>query len=182
MRSFYKKFISFNSFLFIMTGIQKPEDITSKEYLDKSLENAKIWCQMHLQEYLQGFQDGFDYEIFCYVIDNEMKGPDMCLDERMNGLIRISTKKIKWYQEREQYFKERGMLRYADMEKETIRIEDCVEVDPESMFVHEITEFLFYVVPEVFLHYFLKMDAHTLAYQIENVNRKERGLKLWPEY
>jgi len=81
-----------------MTRIQKPEDITSKEYLDKSLENAKIWCRMRLQDCLQGFQDGFDYEIFCYVVDNEMKGPDMCLEERMNGLIRVSTKKIKSYQ------------------------------------------------------------------------------------
>ena len=166
-----------------METTQKLEDITSGEYLEKSLENAKKWCQMHLPKYLRGFQDGFDYESFHYIIDDKMIIPDMCWDNQDKGLIRVSIRKLKWYQEREQHFKKHGMLRYARIGDERIRIEGNAEVDPESMFVHEITEFIVHVVPEVLLQYFSEMKfPHSVAYQIENMNRKERGLKLWPEY
>ncbi|MCX6710123.1 MAG: hypothetical protein NTV63_04210 [Candidatus Woesearchaeota archaeon] len=149
-----------------MQPSQKLEDITSKEYLDKTLENAKSWCLNNLPKHLQGFQNGLDYDIFHYVIDNEMIGSDMCLDNKEEGLIRVSTRKLQWYIEREKYFGQ-----YGHKEPET---------DSESMFIHEITEFLVHKIPEVFSHYFSKMEfPHSVARKIENINRRERGLKEW---
>ena len=148
---------------------KKLEDITSKEFLDKALKNAKSWCQLNLPTCLQGFQNGFDYKIFCYIIDNKMIGSDMRLDENQQGLIRVSTRKIKWYKQKEDHFKAYGL-------KEP-------ETDPRSMFIHEITEFIVSKTPEVFLHYFPKREfPHPIARQIENINRIERGLKEWPYY
>ena len=112
-----------------------------------------------------------------------MIGSDMRLDEKQEGLILVSTRKLKWYQERECYFKEHGRIRYAKRENERIRIDGAVEIDPESMFVHEITEFIVSKTPKVFLYYFSKMEfPHFVAYQIENINRRERRLKDWSEY
>ena len=153
----------------------KLEDITSKEFLDKALENAKSWCQLNLPTCLQGFQNGFDYSIFKYIIDNEMIGADMRLDENKQGLIRVSARKLKWHQKREEHFRKDDKL-YGN-------IREPVEVDPESIFIHEITEFIVSKTPEVFLHYFFKMEfPHPIALQIENINRIERGLKKWPYY
>ncbi|MBI2047238.1 hypothetical protein HYT26_03695 [Candidatus Pacearchaeota archaeon] len=164
-----------------MIEIQKLEDITSKEYLDKALEAAKTWCRVNLSKHIQNFQDKFDYKIFNYAVDNKMVGPDMCLDKQNNGLIRVSTRKLKWYIEREKHFKDYRMIRYAKIADKNIKIEGYVEIDPESMFVHEITEFIVSKIPEIFFFYFSKMEfPHFLAYQIENINRKERGLKIWP--
>lgn len=175
------KLITLMEILFIMQTTQKLEDITSKEYLDTALENAKSWCLSNLPEYLQGFQNGFDYEIFHYIVDNEMIGSDMRLDEEQEGLVRVSTRTLKWYEERENYFRENGMIRWAKIGDEIIKIEGAVEIDPESMFVHEITEFIANKIPEIFLYYFSKMEfAHSVAYSIENINRRERGLKEWP--
>ena len=154
---------------------KKLEDITSKEFLDKALENAKSWCQLNLPNYLQGFQNGFDYSIFRYIIDNKMIGSDMRLDENQQGLVRVSTRKLKWHQKREEHFRKDDKL-YG-------KIRDPVEVDPESIFIHEITEFIVSKTPEVFLYYFSKMEfPHPIAWQIENINRIERGLKKWPYY
>ena len=152
--------------LFIMRSSQKLEDITSKEYLDKTLESAKSWCSTQLRAHLYGFNNGFDYDIFHYVINNEMIGSAMCLDDKEEGLIRVSTKKLQWYIEREKHFEQYGL-------KEP-------ETDPESIFIHEITEFLVHKIPEIFLHYFSKMEfPHSVARKIENINRRERGLKEW---
>ena len=122
---------------------KKLEDITSKEFLDKALKNAKSWCQLNLPTCLQGFQNGFDYPIFRYIIDNDLVGTVMALDNKKPGLIRVSTKELKWYKQKEDHFKAYGL-------KEP-------ETDPRSMFIHEITEFIVSKTPEVFLHYFLKM-------------------------
>lgn len=161
---------------------KKLEDITSKEFLDKALENAKSWCQFNLPEYLK-LEDRFNYlniiykykfdcSIFKYIIDNEMIGTigaDMALDDKKPGLIRVSAEKLKWYKQKEDHFKAYGL-------KEP-------ETDTMSMFIHEITEFIVSETPEVFLYYFLKREfPHSIARQIENINRIERGLKKWPEY
>jgi len=156
----------------MMTTAQKLEDITSKEYLDETLENAKSWCLDNLLKYFQGFQNGVDYSIFCYVIDNEMIGLDMRLDENQQRLIRVSTRKLKWYQEREGYFRK-------------CKIREPVEVDSESMFIHEITEWI--ILKRLGLlnqpgYVSNAIGAHSVASEIENINRKERGLKDWPEY
>lgn len=149
----------------MITG-KKLEDITSKEYLDKALENAKSWCSTQLQLHLYGFKNGFDYDIFHYIIDNKMLFADMCLDDKEKGLIRVSTDKLKWYTEIEEHLRQ-----YGPREQET---------DPESMFIHEITEFIVYKIPEVLLHYFSITDfAHNIAREIENINRRERGLNEW---
>jgi len=146
--------------------INKLEDITSKEFLDKALQNAKNWCQKNLSKHLHGFQNRFNYEIFHYLIDDELLGYDMYFNEEEKGLIRVSTNQLKWHKERE-----------LSLEMQ------FPETDPESMFIHEITEFILYKTPEVFLHYFSKMEfPHSVALQIENINRRERGLKDWPEY
>lgn len=155
-------------------------DIISKESLDKSLQNAKGWCKSNLPKHLKGFKNGVDYSEFQYIIDNNLIGPDMCLDEKIFGLIRVSTEKLKWYQEREKYYDENKITRYAKLEGEVIKFEGGVEVDPESMFVHEISEFTIYTVPEVALTCLFSSDPHKIAYRIENINRKERGLKPWP--
>lgn len=150
-------------------------DITSKEFLDKAIENAKIWCENNLPKYLRGFKGEFNYDIFHYVIDNDMIA-DMKLDEEKEGLIYVSTKKLKWYLEREKLYEKDEL--YS-------KIRDSVEVDPESMFVHEIVEFILHI-PELFDRkiYFSKyfFRAHEIAREIENINRRERGLKDWPEY
>jgi len=148
---------------------QKYEDITSKEFLDKAIQNAKFWCQENLPKYLLGLYKEFDYSIFHYVID-DMINSDMRLDK--NGLIRVSRKKLKWYQKREEHFKKN-------------KIRESIEVDPESMFVHEITEFILRK-PELFdltiylSKYFLRW--HEIAREMENINRRERGLREWPKY
>ncbi len=153
---------------------KKLEDIISKEYLDRALENAKIWCQENLKRHLQNFKKEIDYNIFQYIIDNELIGLDMCLDEWQEGLIRVSTETLKWYQEREEYYRKDEF--YG-------KIREPVEVDPESMFVHEIVEFIIYEIPQLFLSYLSKMEfPHSIANQIENINRRERGLKEWPKY
>ena len=164
-----------------MVSTQNLEDITSKEHLDMALENARSWCSGNLQKYLQGFQNGFDYSIFYYILDNEMIGSDMALDDEQEGLIRVSTDKLKWYQKREDFFRENDMIRWARKEGNTIQIRGAVEIDPESMFVHEMTEFIISKTPEILLNYLLKMEfPHFVAYRIENINRRERGLKEWP--
>ena len=160
---------------------QKLEDITSKEYLDKALENAKKWCQENLPKYLHNFNDGFDYNIFHYIIDNKMIGPDMCLDDKISGLIRVSTRKLQHFQEREDFFREHGNLRFAKVNEKVIEIEGSVGVDPESMFIHEITESMFVYYPELLLYYLPKNQfPHDIAYNLENINRLERNLKPWP--
>ncbi|MBU3941530.1 MAG: hypothetical protein KKF74_01310 [Nanoarchaeota archaeon] len=147
----------------------KLEDITSKEFLNKALENAKSWCQLNLPTCLQGFQNGFDYPTFRYIIDNDLVGTAMALDNKKPGLIRVSAEQLKWYKQKEDHFKAYGL-------KEP-------ETDPRSMFVHEITEFIVSKTPEVFLHYFPKREfPHSIARQIENINRRERGLREWLEY
>ncbi len=169
---------------FSMATTQKLEDITSKEHLNKALENAKFWCLNNLPEYLQDFKNVFDYSIFCYVIDNGMIGCDMKLDEKQEGLIRVSTRKLKWYQEREDCFRKHGMRRYAKRGNETVKIEGAVEIDPESMFVHEITEFALFKLELFDLTTYLSKyfgRAHEIAYEMENINRRGRGLKEWPK-
>jgi len=159
------------------------EDITSKEFLDTALRNAANWCKGNLHKHLEGFNNGIDYSIFSYVVNNELIGPDMCLDEKKPGLIMVSTDKLFWYKQKEVYFKEIGMRRYALVERKPVNIIGAVEVDPESMFVHEIVEFILSKDAETFFHYFSKLEfPHDIAYQIENINRLERGLKPWPEY
>lgn len=153
----------------------KLEEIISKEYLNKALENAKYWCLNNLQKYIKGFQNKIKYNIFYYVIDNEMI-PDMRLDEKQKGLIRVSTRALKQYQEREEYYKQ---------DKFYSKIRGSVKVDPESMFVHEITEFILilpiFIDMEIwFSNYFGR--SHETAREIENINRRGRGLKDWPKY
>lgn len=156
------------------------EDITSKEYLDNALKNAVSWCSDNLSRYLKGFQDDFDYSIFHYVVDESILGADMCLDDKKKGLVRVSTKKLKKYLEIENIHKTEIWPRYAQKGNESRLIEGAVEIDPESMFVHEMAEHIIYNVPEVLINYFLKKDPHLVAYEIENINRAERGLELWP--
>lgn len=154
---------------------QQLNDITSKEFLDKALKNAIRWCKGNLPTNLKGFGNGMDYSIFYYTVDNELLGPDMTFDD--SGQIRVSTEKLKWYREREQYLRKDKLYR---------RIEEPAEVDPESMFVHEITEFVLFHRPNLFdfetfcLEYLFLF--HETAWKVENINRKERSLNPWPKY
>lgn len=155
----------------------KLEDITSKEFLDKALKNAKLWCQNNLSKYLQDFQNGVDYGIFCYILDNKMIGSDMRLDENQQGLVRVSTRKLKWHQKREELFRKYDKL-YG-------KIREPVEVDPESTFIHEITEWI--ILNKLGLlnqpgYISNAIGVHSVSNKIENINRIERGLREWPEY
>lgn len=150
---------------------KKIEDITSKEYLDEVLKNAKSWCKNNLKKFLYNFQNGIDYDIFHYVIDNQMIGSDMRLDNEEHGLIRVSTEKLKWYLKREEFFGKN-------------KIREPVEIDPESIFVHEISEW-------IILNKFRLLNQpgyvtnalgfHRAAREIENINRMGRNLKKWPD-
>jgi len=148
-------------------NIKLIEDITSKEFLDMAFENSKYWCLNNLPIYFKS-DVKINYDIFKYRIDNEMIGSigsDMCFDE--SGQIRVSQKKIKFYQEREKVF---------EFEPET---------DPESMFIHEIAEFIINKNHEIMLDYlneFRFPAPHLIARKIENINRKEKGLREWPYY
>jgi hypothetical protein len=82
----------------------------------------------------------------------------------ISGLIDVSTEQLEWLLEREESFKKRWP--------------NEPEVDPESMFVHEIAEQIIWKRPEVMINYFAQSQKG--AREIENINRKERGLKPWP--
>ena len=154
-------------------------DITSKDYLDKALEGARHWCQENLHKHLP-LKSGIkiDYKIFHYIIDNTITA-DMCVDER--GLIRVSRKRLKWHLEKEELYEKGGS--FEGMRKP-------VKVDPESIFIHEITEFLLWEKSELFVpiiplkDFFLEyiINADRIASKIENVNRRERALRDWPPY
>ncbi len=139
----------------------------TEDYLDSALSNAKKWCSESLSKHLEGYSGGFDFSIFYYIIDNEMI-PDMCLDEEVDGLIRVSLRKIKWYLDREEFFKEHN-IPYS-------------EYDVESTFTHEMIEYLVHKDKSVYLDYIKKFGLttpHKTALMIENINRKERGLNDW---
>ena len=163
-----------------MSIIQKLETRIKESHLDKALESAKAWCSENLPKHLEGFDGKFNYDIFHYTINNEQIGPDMWLDSKKKGQIYVSTDKIKWHKERENAFANNACLvRYSRIGSKLVRITGAVEIDLESMFVHEITESLIHMTPKLFEEHW--PDPHAIAYQIENINRTARGLKPWPE-
>jgi hypothetical protein len=153
---------------FSASKMENLEEITSKEFLDKSLENAKSWCSAKLPQLLLGIEN-VDYGIFHYKTEGDAIGISMRLDKDEKGLIRVFPEQIKVYQKRENAFKNASS--------------SYVEVDPESMFVGAIANFLSYDNSKVLYSYFLKekkfTPANAIARKIENINRKERGLKEW---
>ena len=138
------------------------------ENLDSALENAKQWCKNNLQKYILNTEN-VDYSIFRYNIDDYVTICDMWFKD--TGLIYVSTKKIKELRKIERR-----------LAKDKYRPREPVEVDEESMFVHEIAEFLLSFRPEMLKNLDDFWTAHNKAREIENINRKERGLKDWPEY
>ena len=157
--------------------------ILTPKLLDDSLEEAKTWSKKNLKSYLKGFDGIYDYDKFQYIVDNAQLGHDMFFDIEEKGLIRVSTNQLLWYQDREREFEGRGYKRKARIFDEYFDIIGGVEVDPQSMFVHEIAEFIFDTNPRVYLNYFSPVVfSHDIAYHLENINRKERNLKLWPQF
>ena len=162
-----------------MAALQKLEDIASKEFLDAALENAQAWCLANLARHLQGYNK-FNYRLFRYVIDNSLIGQDMCLDDKDPGLIRVSAETLRWYKQREENITDWYKEVKSDLPKHDFREP---ETDPKSMFIHEMVEFIIYKIPEILVLYFSKMEfPHMVARHIENINRRERGLKDWPDY
>jgi len=151
-----------------MTAVKnKAEDIMSKEYLDKALENAKSWCSQNFVKHFPYCND-IDYGIFRYIIDNGGISFDMWLDYREEGLIRVSTEKLKWYLEREEFIGRWGFTRYARRDDGMIFIKGAVEVDPESMFVHEIAEYVIHKNPDLYLYCLSKnQSSHFAAHQLK---------------
>jgi hypothetical protein len=83
--------------------------------------------------------------------------------------------------EKEKLIEESQIARYVRRHDKVIFIRGAVEVDPESMFVHEIVEYVIYNEPELLFSYLLNdQSPHFIAYLVENINRTERGLKEWP--
>jgi len=159
------------------------EDITSQEFLDVALKNAVEWCKGNLHKHIEKLSGEVDYAMFKYAVVDKLVSFDMCLDEQNPGLILISADKLKWYEQRESYFEEQGMRRSVLVDGRPMEIFGSVEIDPESMFVHEITEFIASKDTEVFLHYISRMEfPHDTGTRLENINRLERGLEPWPEY
>lgn len=126
----------------------------AEEALATSLESARSWCRNSLGRYVRGVTCEFNYDIFRLIIDDEQIS-DMCLDPKEEGLIRVSQKQLDSLKRQ--------------------------EVDPESIFVHEITEFIVDTDPSVYLQNCVPFPKfpHDVACIVENANRKERELKPW---
>ncbi|MCJ7805820.1 hypothetical protein MUP46_04245 [Patescibacteria group bacterium] len=142
--------------------------LASEEALTRSLESARSWSKNELGRYVRGVVCKFNYDIFRFIIDNEQMS-DMCLDPKEEGLIRVSQKQLDFIKRRQEAFS--GMIGAA-------------EVDPESIFVHEITEFIVDIDTSVYLQNCVPLTRfpHDVACIVENANRKERGLKPWFHY
>ena len=172
-----------------MTQTLDIEDITSVDFLNNALSDAREWCAENHPLHLKGFEGEFDYSIFNYVIDNTRAGQDMRLDQRHKGLIRVSTSILKWYDgEREAHHALKSVpKRYGSIidvlgSVDRRLIVGATEIDPQSRFVNQMTEFIIYNNRFVFAHHpYLPNYPHPRAHMIENVNRQERGLELWPE-
>jgi len=139
--------------------------LVSEEVLTKSLESARSWCRNNLGRCVRGVVCKYDYDIFRFIIDNEQIS-DMCLDSKEKGLIRVSQKNLDSLKRRREVLCE--MMGMA-------------EVDIESIFVHEIAEFIVNVNTSVYLQNCVPLTRfpHDIACIVENANRKERGLKPW---
>ncbi len=162
-------------------------DITSKDFLDEAFSNAGEWCNENHTLYLKGLED-YNYNIFSYAIDNSRAGHDMRLDKMQKGIIRVSTTILNWYKEREAHHAvesvPRRYGRVIDLlgSVERRQIIGATEIDPQSRFINQITEFILYNNRFVFEHYPYPANLpHPQAHMIENANRQERGLNLWPE-
>ncbi len=123
---------------------------------------SKEWCRNNLHKEIIGYQS-FELNKFHYIIDNTTDSiADMYFNLKENGLIRVNTGQIKWLIERQEAFPYNP------------------EVDLESMFVHEMTEYIAETTPEIIIAYFpLFKFPHMLARDVENINRKQRNLKEW---
>ena len=139
--------------------------LASEEVLTRSLESALSWSRNNLGRYVRGVVCKFNYDIFRFIIDNEQMS-DMCLDPIEEGLIRVSQKQLNFLKRRQEAFC--GMM-------------EGVEVDLESIFVHEIIEFIMNIDTSVYLQNCVPLTRfpHDVACIVENANRKERGLKPW---
>lgn len=158
-------------------------DIASRECLDSSLQNAKSWCRDNLPLYLESVTQDYDYQKFYYDLNDQTMGSDMRFNTQEEGRIEVSARQLRWLEEREMEFENRGMLRVVYTRDGTEQYRGGAEVDPESMFVHEIAEFVILTNPHGFLQVILEKEfPHTKASEIENKNRTERGLRPWPEY
>jgi hypothetical protein len=142
--------------------------LVSEEALAKSLESARSWCKNNLNRFVRGIVCKFNYDIFRFIIDNEQIS-DMCLDPKEEGLIRVSQKQLDFLKRRQEV--SCGMM-------------GAVEIDLESIFVHEITEFIVDTDTSVYLQNCVPFPKfpHDVARIVENANRKERGLKPWFHY
>jgi hypothetical protein len=137
------------------------EDKIEKE-LPQAFEKSKIWCYNNLSSNLSGYEY-FDLNIFNYIIDTKSNPiSDMYFKLEDNGLIRVNTHHIEWLIKRQ----------------ETFPYEP--EVDLESMFIHEMVEYIVEKNMQIMIAYLpdLKLP-HMLAKDMENINRKERNLKEW---
>ena len=151
--------------------------LASEEVLTRSLESARSWCRNNLGRYVRGVVCKFNYDIFRFIIDNEQIS-DMCLDPEEEGLIRVSQKQLDFLKRRQEAFCEiMGVSRSYEGEM----IMEAAEVDLESIFVHEITEFIVDIDISVYLQNCVPLTRfpHDVACIVENANRKERGLKPW---
>ena len=151
--------------------------LVSEEVLTKSLESARSWCRNNLGRCVRGVVCKYDYDIFRFIIDNEQIS-DMSLDPKEEGLIRVSQKNLDFLKRRREAFCE---MMGIDRSCEDDVIMGAAEVDIESIFVHEIAEFIVNVNTSVYLQNCVPLTRfpHDVACIVENANRKERGLKPW---
>lgn len=158
------------------------DGIASAGQLGTAFAEGVRWCRENLPGRIEKVDGRVDYGRFRFLVDNTISPPDMCLDTRQPGLIRVSPNKIRWYAGREQFYGQNGGIRYAIIGKERREINSGAEADIQSMFVHEIAEYAVMSVPEAFRHYCSKgMRPHAVGCWMENVNRLWRGLKPWPD-
>ena len=142
--------------------------LASEEILTRSLESARSWSKNNLGRYVLGVGCKFNYDIFRFIIDNEQMS-DMCLDPKEEGLIHVSQKQLDFLKRRQEA---------------SCEMMGAAEVDPESIFVHEITELIVSIDTSVYLQNCTPLTRfpHDVACIVENASRKERGLKPWFHY
>ena len=155
------------------------EDITSKEFLDLALKNAKRWCTYSSRRHLLMLGHP-DYNQFQYIITNEDAFSSMHIDPHI-PTIKVSTEFLLREQEREKLAEQKREKRWAQTIDKRIKVMGGVEIDPESMFVHEMIEYIINTNDEFTVMFLEKgLIPHDIAYLIENVNRTERSLKPFP--
>ncbi len=167
------------------------DEYRDMERLNVALRQAIEWCRNNLKDNMDGLDDEFRFDgflEFIIEIDEDMI-PDVAISDHRECeyKIMVNPKQIEWYISREKKYEEMGMPRTVYFDDKCYQFHGGSKYDLQSVFVHEIVEFVMSMHSEVFRLAVKKYGwgqqfvgvAHFMAWKIENINRIERGLKPW---